>query len=226
MKNNLQIAIDGPVASGKGTLAVALAKRLDAIHVYSGGMYRSLALACFRRGIDIHNPDQVLNLLKGLEIVMRTGENSQTHILLNGEDVTNEIFYPEISNITPIVSAYREVREVMVEKQKALALGKRVIMEGRDITTVVLPDADLKIFLTADIDIRTQRRLSQLSEKGSDITFDTVKKDIAERDARDSQREVSPLQESEDAFIVDTSHDTIDETVEKVILELNRRNLI
>lgn len=226
MNNELQIAIDGPVASGKGTLAVALAKRLNAIHVYSGGMYRALALACLRGGVDIQNHEQVTNLLRGLEIGMKTGENSQTHILLNGEDVTNEIFYPEISNITPIVSAYKEVREIMVEKQKELARGKRVVMEGRDITTVVLPNADLKIFLTADIDIRAQRRLHQLNEKGSDITFDMVKTDIEQRDSRDSQREVSPLQAAEDAFVIDTSHDIIEETVDKVIGELQKRGLL
>lgn len=225
MKNNIQIAIDGPVGSGKGTLAVALAKRINATHVYTGGMYRALALACIRRSTDITNGEEVLNVLKQIKIGMEVGDNFHTRIFLDGEDITDEIFYPGVSNITPIVSPYKEVRAEMVERQKAIG-GKRVVMEGRDITTVVLPNADLKIFLTADIDIRTQRRLNQLKEKGAEIDFETVKKDIEERDSKDSQREASPMLQSEDSFMIDTSHDTIEETVQKVIEELKIRSLI
>lgn len=226
MKSNIQIAIDGPVGSGKGTLAVALAKKLHAIHVYTGGMYRALALACLRNKIDIQNSQEVLSLLNQTEIGMQVGEDAHTRILLDNEDVTDEIFYPEVSNITPIVSAYKEVRAEMVKRQKEIAKEKRVVMEGRDITTVVLPNADLKVFLTADIDIRTQRRLHQLREKGSSIDYETVKRDIQKRDDADSQREESPLQEAQDAFIVDTSRDTIEETVSKVEYALERKDLL
>ena len=189
-------------------------------------MYRALALACLRKNIDIHNNKEVLQVLMEIEIGMKVGADSHTRIILDNEDITDEIFYPQVSNITPITSAYPDVREEMVKRQKALAMGKRVVMEGRDITTVVLPNADLKVFLTADIDIRAQRRWNQLKEKEVTIDFENVKKDIEKRDNADSKRDTSPLLQAEDAFIIDTSHDTIEQTVEKVVGELQRRDLI
>lgn len=226
MKNNLQIAIDGPVGSGKGTLAVALAKKLNAIHVYTGGMYRALALACLRRNVDITDEQKVLDMLYQIEIGMKLGTGFQTRILLNGEDVTEEIFLPEVSNITPITSKYPEVRKEMVKRQREFIKDRKVIMEGRDITTIVLPNADLKVFLTADLDIRAQRRFDQLKEKDVTIDFETLKKDVEERDNADTVRDISPLTQAKDAYIVDTSHDTIEETVEKVVGELQKRGLI
>lgn len=226
MKNNLQIAIDGPVGSGKGTLAVALAKKLNAIHVYTGGMYRALALACLRRSTNIHDEKKVLDVLYQIEIGLRLGKDFQTRILLDGEDITEEIFYPEVSNVTPITSQYASVRKEMVERQREFVKDRKVIMEGRDITTVVLPNADLKIFLIADLDIRAQRRLVQLEEKDVQTDFETVKKEVEKRDEADIVRDASPLTQAEDAFIVDTSHDTIEETVGKVVDELKKRSLI
>lgn len=222
----LQIALDGPVGSGKETLAIALSHKLHTIHVYTGGMYRSLALYCLRAGVDIQDEDAVFHALKKIQIGLAVAETSQTRVLLNGEDVTEEIFFPEVSNITPIVAAYKIVREAMVQRQKNIAEGKRVIIEGRDIATNVLPNADMKIFLTADLDVRVQRRLKQLHDKKLEITFDEVKQDIINRDQKDSEREVSPLKIAEGAFVVDNTNDTIDDTVRKVLAEFQARGLV
>lgn len=222
----LQIAIDGPVGSGKGTLAVALASELNAIHIYTGGMYRALALAVNRSGIDIHNEEQVFKLLKTCDIDLRIEGNSPlTKVFLNGEDVSNEIFLPEVSNNTPIVAAYKSVREEMVKKQKSIAEGRRAIIEGRDIATNVIPNADIKIYLTASVEERARRRYKQLKEKNVNISYEEVKQDIIARDQADSTRQHAPLKVAEDAFVVDTTNDTIDDTVNKVKEELRRRNL-
>ncbi len=229
MENNrlLQIAIDGPVGSGKGTLAVALAKELNAVHIYTGGMWRALALACIRENIDIKNEDAVLEELNKSDIDLRIEEDSPlTKVFLNNEDVTNEIFFPNVSNSTPIVAAHKRVREEMAERQKKVAHGKKGVIEGRDIATHIIPHADLKIYLTATVDERAKRRFNQLREKNVNITFDEVKQDVIERDRADSDRDHAPLVVSHDSFIVDTSNDTVDDTVKKVIDELKKRQLV
>ncbi len=222
----LQIAIDGPVGSGKGTLAVALAKKLHATHIYTGGMYRALALAVLRSGIDIHNEEQVFEILKNSNIDLRVEDGSPlTRIFLNDEDVTNEIFLPEVSNNTPIVAAFKSVREEMVNRQRVIAHGRKGVIEGRDIATHVSPNADLKIYLTASIEERANRRYKQLRDKSVPITFEEVKQDVLERDRKDSEREHAPLAAASDAVVIDTTHDTIEDTVEKVMDELKKRNL-
>lgn len=227
MKDNLQIAIDGPVGSGKGTLAVALAKKLNAVHIYTGGMYRALALASKRAGIDLNDPSQVYRILNQNEINLKIEEGSApTRVFLNDEDVSEEIFHSDISNITPIVAAHAIIRSEMVKRQKDLIEGRRGIIEGRDIATKVLPGADVKIYLTADVDERSKRRFEQLKEKHVDITLSEVKKDIIERDKKDTNREVSPMGISEDSLVIDTTHDTIEDTVEKVLNELKRKELL
>lgn len=223
----LQIAIDGPVGSGKGTLAVALAKELDAVHIYTGGMWRALTLACLRENIDIHDEKSVLEVLKRSNIDLRIEEDSPlTKVFLNGEDVTNEIFFPDVSNNTPIVAAHKSVRFEMAELQRNISHGKKGVIEGRDVATHIIPDAHLKIYLTASVDERANRRYKQLREKKVEITYEEVKKDVIERDRADSQRDQAPLVISPDSVIVDTSHDTIEDTVNKVKSELQRRNLI
>jgi len=230
MENNqprpLQIAIDGPVGSGKGTLAVALAKELHAIHIYTGGMYRALALAVKRRGVDINDENAVFEVLQQSDIDLRIeGDSPLTRVFLNGEDVSNEIFFPEVSNSTPVVAAYKSVRHEMVNRQQAIARGRRGIIEGRDIATHVIPDADLKVYLTATVEERARRRFEQLKEKHVNISYDEVKKDVVERDEADSNREHAPLAVQNDAFVVDTTTDTIEDTVRKVKEELVRRKL-
>jgi cytidylate kinase len=225
--NNLQIAIDGPVGSGKGTLAVALAKELNAVHIYTGGMWRALALACLRAKIDIHNEDEVLDILKKSDIDIRIESDSPlTKVFLNGEDVTNEIFFPEVSNNTPIVAAHEKVRVEMAKLQRNIAQGKKGVIEGRDVATHIIPNANLKIYLTASVDERANRRYKQLREKKVDISYEDVRRDVIERDRADSEREYAPLVISPDSVVVDTSHDTIEDTVNKVKEELKNRNLL
>lgn len=227
---NISVAIDGPVGSGKGTLAIALSKKLNAIYVYTGAMYRELALACFREKTNLESESKVLEVLNRISIELKQVRN-EIKAFLNGEDVSTEIFGPNISKLVPIVAAFPKVREEMVLRQKKMASnainsGKSVVMEGRDITTDVIPDADIKIYLTADIKKRVERRLRQFVDRGIKINFDDVFKDVEERDRQDMQRLASPLKIAENAVVIDTTNDTIDQTVEKVIEELKKRNLI
>ncbi len=230
MKKTISIAIDGPVGSGKGTLAVALSNKLDALYVYTGAMYRELALACQRENINIKNEDQVLKILNKISIELQPTSKG-IKAFLDGEDVSDKIFGPEITKLTPVIAALPNVRKEMVLKQrkmadKALQVGKNVVMEGRDISTNVIPNADVKIYLTADIRARAQRRLKQFENKGIKINFNDVLKDLEERDRQDTQRSASPLRVVDDAVVIDTTEDTVDETVDKVLVELKNRNLI
>lgn len=229
-KNTISIAIDGPVGAGKGTLAVALSKRLNAFYVYTGAMYRELALACLRGKINIHNQEEVLKVLNNISIELKNTDYG-VRAYLNGEEVSDEIFKPNISKMVPIVAAFPKVRREMVLKQQkvakdAMEKGKNVVMEGRDIATDVLEDADIKIYLTADIKIRAQRRLKQLEDKGIKAQFDDVLRDLKERDRQDMERSASPLRIAEGAVIIDTTNDTIEETVDKAIGKLKEKNLI
>ncbi|MBI4089486.1 MAG: (d)CMP kinase [Candidatus Levybacteria bacterium] len=230
MKNKISIAIDGPVGSGKGTLAVALSKRLNAFYVYTGAMYRELTLACLRTKIDINNEGEVLKVFENISIELKNTDYG-VRAFLDGQEVSDEIFQPLISKTVPIVAAFPRIRKEMVLRQQemakdALGKGKSVVMEGRDITTDVLHDADIKIYLTADIKIRAQRRLKQLIEKGIKTTYDEVLEDLEERDRQDTQRTASPLRVVKEAVVIDTTYDTIDQTVNKVIAKLKEKNLI
>ena len=223
MKENLQIAIDGPGGSGKGTLAIALAKKINASHIYTGGMYRALTLKCLNSNIDLKNEGSVLDLLLKTNIKLDVDRNTGlTHIFLDSKDVTEDIFLPKVSNATPVVSEHRSVREEMVRRQKSLADGKKVVMEGRDITTVVLPNADIKIFLTADVNERARRRFNQLKEIDPNTQYEAVIQDVIKRDKTDTERNASPLERTPDSFLVDTTDDTIELTVKKVMDELER----
>jgi cytidylate kinase len=222
-----QIAIDGPVGSGKGTLAMELAKRLNAVHIYTGGMYRALALACQRASVNIYAEDEVYRVLQSITIDLKVNEDTfETVVILNGEDITDEIFLPEVSNATPIVAAFESVRAEMVSRQQALVVGKNCVIEGRDIASMVAPDADLKIYLTASVDERANRRYKQLQAKNADVTFDEVKRDVIGRDERDSKRNYSPLAATRDSIVIDTTHDTIEDTVGKVMEELNKQEIL
>jgi|SRR3989344_391170 len=230
MKNNISIAIDGPVGSGKGTLAVALSKKLGALYVYTGAMYRELALACMQEKADVRNEEQILEVLNKSSIDLQPTEKG-IKAFLNNQDVSGKIFRPNVSRLTPIVAAFPKVRREMVFKQRKMAddvlkKGKSVVMEGRDIATEVIPNADIKIYLTADINKRAERRLRQFEGKGIEIKLEDVLKDLEERDRQDTQRLASPLRIVEDAVVIDTTNDTIDQTVDKVMDKLRERNLI
>lgn len=230
MNNPITIAIDGPVGSGKGTLAIALAKKLDAVYVYTGAMYRELALACFREKTDFKNEEKILEVLNKISIKLEQAGDG-VKAFLNGEDVSDEIFKPNVSKLAPIVAAFPRIRKDMVLRQRKMAeeainSGKSVVMEGRDIAADVIPDADIKIYLTADIKKRAERRLKQFMDKKIEISFDDVLRDLEERDRQDTERVTSPLRIVQDAVVIDTTNDTIDQTVGKVIEKLKEKSLI
>ncbi len=229
MNKKITIAIDGPVGSGKGTLAMALVRKLNALYIYTGAMYRELALACLRENTDINDEEKVLEVLRGIKIELKLAEDG-IKAFLNGKDVSTEISQPAVSRAVPVVAALPKVREKMVNMQKKLvenARGeKNIIIEGRDISTNVMPNADLKVFLTADIKTRGKRRFDQFREKGIDTTFDEVIKDVERRDRMDIERKASPLTITKDAIVIDTTNDTVEDTLNKVIGELKERRLI
>ncbi len=210
------IAIDGPAGAGKSTIAQIVAKDLGFIYVDTGAMYRTLALACFRDGIDTTDEDAVVNKCESVEVTLGYEDGVQK-VYLNGEDVSNEIRREEIGNLTSAIAVYPGVRKILVALQQDLASKNNVVMDGRDIGTAVLPNADLKVYLTASVECRAKRRYDQLLENGQNGDLAEIEKDIEERDYRDMNRDVSPLKQADDAVLVDSSDMTIDETVQKII---------
>lgn len=230
MGKTLQIAIDGPVASGKGTLASGLARRLGALYVYTGAMYRALALACLEKDIDINSEDKVLKFLDSIVIELREPkpEDKRTFtVFLNGVDVSLKIHDKRVDKITPIIAAMPSIRARMVKLlQKKIAKGKSVVMEGRDISKDVLPNADIKIYLTASFEERVKRRHMQLKKRGDSRSLAEIINEIKERDMQDVEREASPLRVQKDVEVIDTTNLTIEETIEFVMQELRKKNLI
>lgn len=205
MKKNYAVALDGPSGAGKSTLAKAIAQELNITYVDTGAIYRVIGLKAYRSGIGIQNAADVIPLLSGLEIGLRHGADGVQHMLLNGEDVTEEIRLPEISLYAGAVSALPEVRAFLLEMQRKYAREQSVIMDGRDIGTVVLPNADVKIFLTADAEIRAKRRFLELEQRGTPRPYEEVLSDLNQRDYNDIHRKTAPLVCAEDAVRVDTS---------------------
>lgn len=213
--STLKIAIDGPAGAGKSTIAKAVAKSLGFVYIDTGAMYRAIGLAAVRRNIDTKNEEGVIGILNDVEIgICHTEEGQQ--IFLNGENVSTEIRLPEISVAASNVAVIPAVRLKLVELQRELAEKSDVIMDGRDIGTYVLPNAQLKIFLTADVEERAKRRLLELEEKGVKTTFDEVLNDMKYRDKNDSSRDFAPLRAAEDSVIVDSTKLSLSETVEKI----------
>ena len=210
------IAIDGPAGAGKSTIAKIVAKELGFIYVDTGAMYRTLALACFRDGIDTSDEAAVVAKCESVEVTLGYEDGTQK-VYLNGEDVSTEIRREEIGNLTSAIAVYPGVRKILVALQKDLAAKNDVVMDGRDIGTAVLPNADLKIYLTASVETRAKRRYDELVEKGQTCDLKEIEKDIEDRDYRDMNRDVSPLSQAEDAVLVDSSDMTIDEVVAKII---------
>lgn len=210
------IAIDGPAGAGKSTIAKIVAKELGFIYVDTGAMYRTLALACFRDGIDTSDEAAVVAKCESVEVTLGYEDGTQK-VYLNGEDVSAEIRREEIGNLTSSIAVYPGVRKILVALQKDLAAKNDVVMDGRDIGTAVLPNANLKIYLTASVETRAKRRYDELVEKGQTCDLKEIEKDIEDRDYRDMNREVSPLSQADDAVLVDSSDMTIDEVVAKII---------
>ena len=222
------IAIDGPVAAGKGTIALDLAKKLNGIYLYTGAMYRALALACFEKKISVFDEEKVLEILHNIEIEV-DGEKS----FLNGEDVTERVKFQDVAQGASDVSVFPSIRKVMVQKQQKIAekfinKGKIVICEGRDAGTAIFPESPFKIFLTASPEVRAKRRLAQFRELGREESFETVLTETKKRDKNDSEREADPLVSNPKEygyFVLDNSDLTEEETVKIITEEIKKRGL-
>ena len=213
--HNVTIAIDGPASSGKSTVARRIADDLGLIYVDTGAMYRALTFEALRKNVNIKDEGALLELLKYTEITLKKRNMAQS-VYLNDEDVTEDIRQNNVTNTVSIVAAHPLVREEMVTRQKKLAETNGVVMDGRDIGTVVLPDSDVKIFLVASVMERAERRHKENRSKGIFSDLEQLKKDIAERDYKDSTRDTSPLKQAEDAVRIDTTKLSIEEVVEKI----------
>ena len=217
----VSIAIDGPSGAGKSTLAKRLAKELGYIYVDTGAMYRSIGLYALRRGVDPKDADAVQALLPGIELGIQLQDGAQ-HVQLNGEDVSTDIRAEAVGMAASAVAAHPAVRAFLLDTQRNLAKGQNILMDGRDIGTVVLPDATVKIFLTASPEARAERRRKELEEKGQPADFATVLADIQQRDYQDTHRAVAPLKQAQDAVLVDSSDIDFEQTfalLKKTILE-------
>ena len=220
----IDIAIDGPAGAGKSTIAKMTAKRMNFIYVDTGALYRAVGLYILEQGISIYDTENVIRALPEIDVDIEYRDGEQ-NVLLSGENVTSRIRTQEVGEAASVTSAYPEVREKLLELQRTLAEKYDVIMDGRDIGTVVLPDADLKIYLTADSRIRARRRFDELKAKGQDADFDEILKEVEERDWRDMHRDTAPLRKADDAVEVDSSYMTVQEVedcIVKMIQELKK----
>ena len=209
------VAIDGPAGTGKGTITGILSKEMGLVNIDTGATYRCVALYAIENNIKLEEKEKIIASLPNINIDMINNNGVQT-IFLNGKDVTKEIRSKEVTQIVSQVSSIKEVRYAMVEVQRNLAKGKDVIMEGRDITTYVFPNADVKIYMDADENERAKRRYKEIQEKGIEMSYEEVLKNIQIRDKNDKEKEIGALKIAEDAIYVDTTELTIDEVKEKV----------
>lgn len=216
IKMSFNIAVDGPAGAGKSTIAKAVAKSMSLIYVDTGAMYRAMTLFMIREGIDLQDKEAIVRKCREAHITI-CYENDVQVVLLNGENVNAFLRTEEVGNATSVVSVIPEVRKKLVELQQQLAADSDCIMDGRDIGTCVLPDADVKVYLTASSEVRAKRRYDELAAKGENCDLEKIKADIEDRDYRDMHREVSPLKQAEDAVLVDSSRMTVEEVVEKII---------
>ena len=214
--SDMNIAIDGPAGAGKSTIARLVSKKLDFIYVDTGAMYRAIALYFINNDTDVENEEELKAALDKIQINI-SYENGVQHILLNMDDVSKKIRNEQVGNMASKTSAYKPVREKLLDLQRGIAAENDVIMDGRDIGTNILPNAELKIYLTASVDVRAKRRYDELVEKGETPDLETIKKDIEQRDYQDMNREIAPLRQAEDAVLVDTSEMGIDEVVDCII---------
>ena len=212
----IAVAIDGPAGAGKSTIARAAAAQLGFVYVDTGALYRTIGLAVCRRGIDGTDVPGILATLPEIQVGLTYQDGAQ-HVLLDGEDVSDAIRTPQISTYASQVSSVPEVRAYLLDLQRDLARRQSVIMDGRDIGTVILPNAKVKIFLTASPEKRAARRCAELREKGQDVTVEGILADMERRDALDASRAVAPLKQAEDAVLVDTSDLTLEQSIEAVL---------
>ena len=217
MEKIYSVAVDGPSGAGKSSLAKAIAAELHILYVDTGAIYRTIGCYARRQGVDAADAKAVIGLLPQVKIEMRYDGQGLQHMLLHGEDVTQEIRLPEMSLYASAVSAIPEVRSFLLEMQRDFARRSSVIMDGRDIGTVVLPDADVKIFLQADVEVRARRREKELQERGTPRPFEQVLAEMKERDYNDTHRSAAPLRAAEDAVTVDTSELDFQQSKERLL---------
>lgn len=213
---SIAVAIDGPVGAGKSSIAKECAKRLGFIYVDTGALYRCIGLFCDRNGVNIDDASRVEAALSHITLDVKI-KNGTQHVYLNGYDVSEEIRLPEISMAASKVSAIPAVREYLLQFQRDMAASQNVIMDGRDIGTVVLPNAEVKIYLTADAEVRAKRRYDELIAKGNNVTFESVLADLNQRDRNDMTREIAPLKKADDAVLADTTKLDFDSSCELII---------
>lgn len=211
------IAIDGPAGAGKSTIAKMAAQKLGYIYIDTGAMYRAVAWRVLQEYTPPVSTEQIISVLDDIDIKLSYDENKNMRVETNGTDVSAAIRTPEVTALVSQVAAVSEVRTKMVELQRAMAQCGKVLMDGRDIGTCVLPNADLKIFLTASVEERANRRARQMKEKGYDIDVEEIKKDIIARDEADMNREISPLKKADDALLLDTTEMTIEEVLAAIV---------
>lgn len=204
------IAIDGPAGSGKGTLAKALSKKYNLVNIDTGATYRCVALKTLKENVEINDKAKIIELAKNIHIELF----EDGRVYLDNEDVTKEIRSKEVTNIVSPISSIKEVREILVEVQRQIAKRKDVVMEGRDITTVVFPNADYKFYLDADIETRAKRRYQENQEKGIDMSYEEIYENITARDYNDMHKEVGSLMRTEDQIYIDSTNLSVDEEVE------------
>ena len=214
---SIAIALDGPAGAGKSSIAKRAAKALGYIYVDTGALYRTIGLAAMRAGVEPQPSDEVDSLLSRITVSLEFNEQGEQVVLLDGEDVSSLIRTPEASMMASKISAVPSVRAYLLDLQRDMAKTHNVIMDGRDIGTVVLPDAKIKIFLTASPEARAERRYKELVEKGTDTTFEEVLRDVKERDYNDSHRAIAPLKPADDSILVDTTELDFEQSVEAII---------
>lgn len=218
---NIAVAIDGPAGAGKSSIAKAVAKKLGFVYVDTGAMYRAAALYAIQNNIPIEE-ERLIPVLNDIKIDMEYNENNQV-IILNGEDVSKKIRENEVSMGASAIAVIPAVRLKMVEIQREMAKKQSVIMDGRDIGTYVLPDAQLKIYLTASLEERAKRRYAELLQKGTNYSFEEIKEDMAKRDYNDSNREFAPLKQAEDAVLIDSSSMSFEEVSNEVMMLIEKK---
>ena len=216
---DLIVTFDGPAGAGKSTVARLTAKALNFLYLDTGSMYRALALKAVTQGVDLRDEEQLLDLLRQSQIVLEQGVDRSMRVRLDGDDVTDLLRAPEVNASVSLVAEFAAIRSEMVKRQRAVAESGGVVMDGRDIGTVVLPYADVKFYLTASLKARAQRRFQELKNLGYSIDLDQLAADIQHRDALDFSRTHSPLRRAEDAILIDTTDAAIDEVLAKVLTE-------
>jgi len=218
----ISIAIDGPAGAGKSTIARALSKQIKFIYVDTGALYRAVGLYAVRNGADTKSPEQVAPLLSKIKVELKY-ENSEQRVFLNGEDVSEAIRENSISMAASNVSAIPSVREFLFDLQRTIAKSNNVVMDGRDIGTVVLPNAQIKIFLTATPEDRAKRRYDELVLKGADVNYEDILSDVKQRDYNDTNRPIAPLKQAEDAILIDTTGFTLEQAIQTIFNTVDER---